>query len=421
MCELGNAAPNMAAYTSRKRLILWGGVGLAVVLVAILALRRQPPIVTVAAVTRQDLSANITSNGKVEPVGASIARAEFPTFVAKVIATEGQAVKRGQTILTLDASDVEAQLAQARASLLAAETDLRNAKTGGPPDEVAQLNRDLASEKIEVASLEGSEAALKDLVAKQAATQQELAQTQASLAKARANLASLEARQQGLAQRASETAQSAGLRISEAQSNVESLEEKVRSAKVVAPLDGTLYSLPVHQGDYVKVGDTLAEMADLRHVRVRAFVDEPDLGSLQTGEDVEVTWDAKPGAMWKGRVEQTPKQVVQRGVRSVGEVLSEIDNTKFELLPNINVQVKILVRERHDALVVPREAIQDQDEKRMVYVLVGDTLHRREVSLGAASASKYEVLSGLSQGEKVALPGERTLKDGMEIRPQEED
>ena len=421
MCELGNAAPNMAAYTSRKRLILWGGVGLAVVLVAILALRRQPPIVTVAAVTRQDLSANITSNGKVEPVGASIARAEFPTFVAKVIATEGQAVKRGQTILTLDASDVEAQLAQARASLLAAETDLRNAKTGGPPDEVAQLNRDLASEKIEVASLEGSEAALKDLVAKQAATQQELAQTQASLAKARANLASLEARQQGLAQRASETAQSAGLRISEAQSNVESLEEKVRSAKVVAPLDGTLYSLPVHRGDYVKVGDTLAEMADLRHVRVRAFVDEPDLGSLQTGEEVEVTWDAKPGAIWKGRVEQTPKQVVQRGVRSVGEVLSEIDNTKFELLPNINVQVKILVRERHDALVVPREAIQDQDEKRMVYVLVGDTLHRREVSLGAASASKYEVLSGLSQGEKVALPGERTLKDGMEIRPQEED
>jgi HlyD family secretion protein len=418
---MGNAAPNMAAYTSRKRLILWGGVGLAVVLVAILALRRQPPIVTVAAVTRQDLSANITSNGKVEPVGASIARAEFPTFVAKVMATEGQAVKRGQTILTLDASDVEAQLAQARASLLAAETDLRNAKTGGPPDEVAQLDRDLASEKIEVTSLEGSEAALKDLVAKQAATQQELAQTETSLAKARANLASLEARQQGLAQRARETAQSAGLRISEAQSNIESLAEKVRSARVVAPLDGTLYSLPVHQGDYVKVGDTLAEMADLSHVRVRAFVDEPDLGSLQTGEDVEVTWDAKPGAIWKGRVEQTPKQVVQRGVRSVGEVLSEIDNAKLELLPNINVQVKILVRERHDALVVPREAIQDQDEKRMVYVLVGDTLHRREVSLGAASASKYEVLSGLSQGEKVALPGERTLKDGMEIRPQEED
>ena len=67
------------------------------------------------------------------------------------------------------------------------------------------------------------------------------------------------------------------------------------------------------------------------------------------------------------------------------------------------------------------EAIQDEEDKRIVYVLVGNKLHRREVSLGAASASKYEVLSGLSEAEKVALPGERAVKDGMEIRPQEED
>ena len=93
------------------------------------------------------------------------------------------------------------------------------------------------------------------------------------------------------------------MRVSQAQELARSLEEKVRSATVTASTDGTLYSLPVSAGDYVKVGDTLAEMADLRHVRVRAFVDEPDLGSLEPNQKVSVTWDAKPGRTWTGRTE----------------------------------------------------------------------------------------------------------------------
>ena len=91
------------------------------------------------------------------------------------------------------------------------------------------------------------------------------------------------------------------------QEQVQSLEEKVRSATVIAPVNGTLYSLPVRAGDYVKVGDVLAEMADLKHVRVRAFVDEPDLGRLRPDQDVEVTWDAKPGRVWTGSTQQIPK------------------------------------------------------------------------------------------------------------------
>ena len=99
-------------------------------------------------------------------------------------------------------------------------------------------------------------------------------------------------------------------------------------------------------GDFVKLGDVLAEMADLRHVRVRAFVDEPDLGSLEPNQEVQVTWDAKPGRTWTGKIEQVPKQVVARGTRSVGEVLCSVDNNKLELLPNVNVEVRILVREQ---------------------------------------------------------------------------
>src|SRR6202041_1598811 len=194
----------------------------------------------------------------------------------------------------------------------------------------------------QVANLERTEQALKQLLAKQAATQDEVAQNEAALATARSNLLTLQQKKAALSQRSTVSVESAGLRVTQAQDQVTALERKIKSATVIAQTDGTLYSLPVRRGDFVKVGDILAEMADLRHVRVRAFVDEPDLGRLALNQDVEVTWDAKPGRAWSGRTEQIPKQVVPHGMRSVGEVLCSVDNSKLELLPNVNVEVTIL-------------------------------------------------------------------------------
>ena len=204
--------------------------------------------------------------------------------------------------------------------------------------------------------------------------------------------------------------------MTQAQSQIQSLAEKVRSATIVADGDGTLYSLPVHPGDYVKVGDVLAVMADLHHVRVRAFVDEPDLGELAPNQEVEVTWDAKPGLMWAGHTEQIPKQVVPRGERSVGEVLCTVDNAKLDLLPNVNVDVRILVRKRNNVLVVPRAAVLEDKGQFYVYLLNDGTIKRRQITLGIASASKYEVLNGLAINERVAVPGDEPLRDGMSVR-----
>ncbi|HYL69389.1 MAG TPA: efflux RND transporter periplasmic adaptor subunit [Candidatus Limnocylindria bacterium] len=409
----------MAEHSNRKWIVLGLAAGLAVLVVIVLANRGQAPAVPVVSVAREDLSATISSNGKVEPITATVARAQFPTFVEKVHASEGQAVHRGQLILTLDAADVRSQLAQARASLLAAQTDLQNARAGGPPDEVVQLQGDLQKAQVTVANLERTQQALEQLVAKQAATQDELAQNQAALAQARANLQILQEKKTTLAQRSTVTVESASLRVRQSQEQVRALEEKVRSATVTAAAEGTLYSLPVHAGDYVKVGDTLAEMADLRHVRVRAFVDEPDLGWLEPNQTVQVNWDAKPGRTWTGHTEMVPKQVVARGTRSVGEVLCSVDNDKLELLPNVNVEVRIMVRTRQGALVIDRSAVRFDSGKHFVFLFDGDKIHRREISVGVASATKYEVVAGLRDGDRVALPGDQDLKDGMDVRAAE--
>jgi len=412
--------PTMAENRNLTKLgVLVIGV-LAVLLVAVLAMRRKVAVVPIVQAARDDLLVSITSNGKVEPIDPQIARAEFQTFVDKVMATEGQAVHRGEIILTLDSSDIRSQLAQARADLLSAQNDLRNAHAGGPPEQMAQLRGDLKAAQVQVTNLETQEKALEDLVVKHAATQDELAQNEASLAKARANLQALEARKKDLEQRSSDTVEAAALRVNQEQELINSLNEKVRSATVVAETSGTLYSLPVHAGDYVKVGDTLAEMADLSHVRVRAFVDEPDLGLLEPSQSVAVTWDAKPGRTWTGQTELVPKQVVPRGVRSVGEVLCSIDNNQMELLPNTNVQVEIRVRERRNALVVPRGTVREDSKGRRYVWVVGDgRVHRRDVTLGIANASNYEVLSGLAEGDSLAEPVDTKLKEGMEVQSRE--
>ncbi len=398
----------------------WAGVVLGATIIVLVmvgvASRDQAPQVQTARVTRENLSASITSNGKVEPIEPYVMRAELATFVQQVKVTEGQAVHRGQLLLALDSSDARAQLAAARADLLTAQEDLRAAHAGGPPDEVAQLEGDLRKAQVDVEGLERTQEALKQLVAKRAATQDELDAKQLDLERARAVLKTLTERKQELARRATLDVQRMQLRVQQDQDQIRSLEQKVRSSDVTSPVDGTLYSLPVHAGDYVQVGAILAELADLRRVRVRAFVDEPDLGWLAPGQTVEVTWDAMPSRLWTGQTEQIPKRVVARDTRSVGEVLCSVDNDQLQLLPNVNVDVRIRVREKTGVVVVPRGAVHTDGTHRFVFLLDGDKLHRREITVGIASTTAYEVLSGLNEGAQVALPGEVELRDGMEVR-----
>lgn len=410
----------MAVHGARKWVVLSAVAALVVIIVVLVAVRGQSPAVQVAIIARSDLNAGVTSNGKVEPVAPASFRAQFPAFVSSVTATEGQHVRRGETILTLDAGDVRAALAQARASLASAQTDLRNAQAGGPPEEVAQLSGDLEKAQVQVQNLKRIHENLEQLVAKQAATQDELAQNQSQLAQAQANLQMLQQKKADLARRAANDAQEAGLRCYQAQEQVRTLEDKVRSSTVVAPIDGTLYSLPVHKGDYVETGALLAEMADLHNIRVRAFVDEPDLGWLEPGQAVQITWDAKPGRVWNGHTEQIPKQVVPLGARSVGEVVCSADNDNLDLIPNVNVEVKILVRQRQGVLVVPRAAVRYDNGQHYVFLLQNGKLVRRNISVGIASTSDYEVLSGLAADDRVALPGVVELRSGMDVRPLEE-
>lgn len=369
---------------------------------------------------RQNIMSSITGNGKVEPLSPYIIRALSDTFVEKVSAMEGQKVKKGQLLMVLDVKDAAAQLAAAKRKLLSAQEDLRAAQAGGKTDAAAQVASDLAKVQADCDRLEHEHDALERLIAKGAATKDELAANELALAKARADVGKFAAAKKEFDRQVNLDRSSSALAVQQAQSDIAALEEKVRQGRITAPADGVLYSLPTKTGQFVRTGDLLAEMADLNKVRVRAFIDEPDLGALEPGLPVKISWDALPNNSWQGQTEVIPKQVVQHNSRSVGELLCSVENDKLQLLPNINVNVRINSKERMNVITVPRGAVETDNGKRYVFVVkngVGkQILEKREIAVGIADATNFEVVGGLQGNELIALPGDVDLKDGMTVK-----
>jgi len=394
----------------------------AVVAFILLRVSGRQPVAKISATrpARQNIVSFINSNGKVEPIAPYSVRAQLDTFVDKVNISEGQNVKKGQLLLELNVKDAVAQLAAAQARLLRAQDDLRAAQAGGRADEAARVSGDLAKAQADRDRLQRNHDSLTRLLAQGAATKDELAANDLALAKSQADVERLTAAKQEFIRQVDLDTSRFTLAVRQAQTDVDALEEKVRQGRIAAPIDGTLYALPVKRGDYVKVGDLLAEMADLHKVQVRAFIDEPDLGGLEPDLPVKITWDALPDASWQGKTEMVPKQVVARQSRSVGELLCSVDNDKLQLLPNTNVNVFIHSKERVNVVTVPRGAVDTEGARRYVFVVkqeVGNaTLEKRQIQVGIADATNFEVIGGLQGTEIVALPGDVELKNGLVVK-----
>ena len=382
--------------------------------------RDRPMKVSGTRPVRQSLSWSITSNGKVEPVEPHVIQAQITTFIEKVSVKEGQTVSRGKTLLTLDATESRSELAHMKELLVAAEDERRVALSGGAPDEIAQLENDLAKTNSEIARLRRQGESLERLYARQAATRDEIDQNKIALQRAEADKRLIEQKKDAIQQRSKLQAERAALRADEARHSIRFLEEKLNSARVIAPVPGTLYSLPAREGTFVHTGDVLAEVADLSRVRARAFVDEPELGSLKAGQTVEITWDALPNRMWAGQVEQLPKTIVARGSRNVGEVLCSVSNEQAELLPNTNVNVRIRIAEHENALTIPRATVRTEGDKRFVFVVDAGHLRKQQVTVGISNAKDYEILGGITDNDLIALPGNSELHEGQAVTLAEE-
>jgi HlyD family secretion protein len=379
-------------------------------------LRQTPLKVRATTVQRGPIRSLVSTNGKVEPIQNFEAHAPIATTVKRLLVKEGDRVRRGQLLLQLDDADIRSQAARAQAQVKAAQANQSALNAGGTQEEVLTLNTQLVKAKSARDVAQHNLDALRRLQQDGAASPGEVRQAADALQRAQADVTLLEQKQKDRYSKP-EAAQIEA-QAAEAQAAYAAAEDALLKSSVRAPFDGIVYSLPVKQGAFVQAGELLLQAADLSRVLVRAFVDEPDVGRLQAGQKVEVTWDAVPGRTWIGTVNTVPSTVKLRVSRNVGETTCVIDNKDLRLLPNVNVGVTIVVAEHNNVLTLQRDALRIDESKPYVYKIVDNHVRRQTIEFSLQNLTRVEITSGLSEGEIVALPAEepKPLFDGAVVK-----
>ena len=391
---------------------------LAVLVVALLySLFHNPPLKVYAAkVERGPIRSLVSTNGKIEPILNFEAHAPIATTVKRLLVKEGEHVRKGQLLLQLDDADIRSQAAKAQFQIKAAQADQSDVKTGGTQEEVLTLNALLIKARSARDAAQRNLNALRRLQKEGAASPGEVSVAEDTLRRAQADLTLAEQKKKD--RYSSPEVAKIQSQATEAQAAYDAAEDALRKSNVRAPFDGVVYSLPVKPGAFVQAGDLLLQEADLSRVLVRVYVDEPDIGRLQTGEKVEITWDAVPGRIWTGAVTSVPSTVKLHLSRNVGETTCTVDNHDLRLLPNVNVGVTIVAAEHDSVLTLRRDALHSDDTKTYVYRIVGGHVKRQPVEISLQNLTRVEITAGLTEGAEVALPAEESkpLFDGAAVK-----
>ena len=369
-----------------------------------------------ASVQRGPIRSLVSTNGKIEPIQNFEAHAPIATTVKRLLVKEGDHVRKGQLLLQLDDADIRTQATRAQAQVKAAQADQAALTTGGTQEEMLTLNAQLIKAHSALGVAQRNLDSLRRLQQQGAASLGEVRQAEDGLQRAQTDVNLLEQKKKDRYSQPEVARIQA--QAAEAQAAYDAADDALGKSSVHAPFDGIVYSLPVKQGAFVQSGDLLLQEADLSHVLVRAFVDEPDIGRLQPGLKVEVTWDAVPGRIWTGTVSTVPSSVKLRVSRNVGETTCTIDNLDLRLLPNVNVGVTIVVAEHENVLTLQRDALHIDDSKPYVFQIVDNHLKRQTIEVSLQNLTRVEITNGLIEGAKVALPAEESkpLVDGASIK-----
>lgn len=376
--------------------------------------KNEPPVALFAKVRRETLVSNLITNGKVEPLHFAFVRADVAGIVEQLPIKEGQTVAMGEELARLKVPDLDTQLAAAQSRVEQAKAALDNVERGGRKAELVEIDGAIARAKLDRDAAQRDYDALHRLEEKQAATREQVQLAQNKLDEADLSIKSLTNKRAALITSSDQSVAEA--RFHEAEADLHLAQRRIADTIVHSPLAGVIYNLPVRMGAYLNIGDLVASVGVLDKLRVRVYVDEPELGRVSVGLPVNITWDALPGQTWPGTVEQLPVEVHPLGTRQVGEVLCTIDNPRHVLVPGTNINAEIRSQVVNNALTIPKEAMRRDNKGAGVFVLAGDTIHWRAVKTGASSINRVQIAEGLAEGDAVALPTDLPLRDGDKVR-----
>jgi len=308
-----------------------------------------------ATVERRSIVLSVQANGTVEPVNIVEVKSKASGTIIRMPVDIGANVKAGDLLVQIDPRDVQNQYDQAAADV--SSTTVQRATS------LSQLRRS------------------EDLYKQKIITAQEMETAQ--LAYANANAALIKAR-----------------------TNLSIARVRLEDARVQAPTNGTVIEKPVSLGMVITSatssasgGTTILKMADLSKVRMRAFVNETDIGSVQPGQTATVTVDAFPNRRFVGIVEQVePEAVVQSSV-TMFPVLVSLNNFDAALKPGMNGQVVMDIARHDNVLAVPSDAIRNARDAGTVATVLGVTPDSIRATIAAARQAR-----GLARGTASSTP-----------------
>ena len=385
--------------------LLVGGAGAVA-----LTRKMQGPIVDVVRVQAGAFEHSIVVSGRVQAPHRIEIGSVITGRVEKVLVEEGATVKPGQPLILLEASELTAALEQARAAEGAAQARVASVRELSLPqsnDAVVQAeaqtrfaeqeyrrNRELRDKGFV------SEARLQDLerLRAVAGSQLEAARTHAKAQDTR-----------GV------SAREAMVREREARAARELAASRLAQATIRASLPGTVLVRAVEPGDIVSPGKRLLSVSSSGETRLTAQIDEKNLPYLKAGQEALASSDAFPDRNFKAVLYYlSPGVDIARG--SV-EARFRVPEPPSYLRADMTVSIDIGVGRKDSVLTVPAEAVREAGNTRTVQVVRDGAVRSRKVETGIRTGNRYEILSGLAEGDSVVLT--RGMEDGARVRTRE--
>jgi Cu(I)/Ag(I) efflux system membrane fusion protein len=197
---------------------------------------------------------------------------------------------------------------------------------------------------------------------------------------------------------------------------LEKMRQAQKTMRILAPQDGFVVEKNVTEGQMVDAGMKIYRLADLGLIWIQADIYEQDLAYIKLGQEATVTLSYLPDREFRGRVTYIYPNVDEK--TRTARVRMEFHNPGYFLKPGMFATVKVVSELEPSVLLIPDMAILRSGEKATVFVaLDGGKFEPRTVTLGPqAENDEYEVLSGVSEGERIVTSGQFMLDSESQLR-----
>lgn len=203
---------------------------------------------------------------------------------------------------------------------------------------------------------------------------------------------------------------------------MEDLRSKEQDMVITSPIKGTVMIKEVEVGQYLQPGLHIMEIGDKDTLYVESDVLVGDIGNVKIGGSVEISHKDLDIEGMKGRVRKIHPQAFSK-VSDLGieqkrvKVEIDLEDTNEEIRPGYNLDLKIIIQRKEDALLIPESAVFQIKGKDHVFVNENNIARLREIKKGIESKREVEVIAGLEEGEEVILSPNEALEEGKTIKP----